>query len=75
MTADLDANKTLQAAYDRFLSEKDLSQKEEAGKELISAIFGPDAITEGRQAGLIVFEGCSLGLRYATVTSELKYTS
>ena len=42
--AERDANRELRAAYRRFMAEKDRSCKEEAGKDLIRAIFGKDAI-------------------------------
>ncbi len=42
--AEHDADRELRAAYRRFMEEKDNARKEEAGKELIRAIFGKDAI-------------------------------
>lgn len=36
----------LDTAYRRFLSENDPEQKHQAGKDLIRAIFGKDAIAE-----------------------------
>lgn len=44
--AELDARKRLRTAYTRFLEEKDPTQKDEAGKDLIRAIFGSDALAE-----------------------------
>lgn len=42
----MDAKENLKTAYRRFLKEKEPSKKEEAGQELIRAIFGKDAIAE-----------------------------
>ena len=36
----------LEASYNRFLAENDLARKNEAGKDLIRAIFGKDSIAE-----------------------------
>ncbi len=36
----------LKASYNRFLAESDPARKNEAGKDLIRAIFGKDAIAE-----------------------------
>lgn len=44
--AEMDAKENLKTAYRRFLKEKEPSKKEEAGQELIRAIFGKDAIAE-----------------------------
>jgi hypothetical protein len=44
--AEQDAKENLKTAYQRFLNEREPSQKEEAGKDLIRAIFGKDAIAE-----------------------------
>jgi hypothetical protein len=44
--ADAQARRNLNAAYRRFMSECDLERKNEAGKELIRAIFGKDSIAE-----------------------------
>jgi predicted DNA-binding ribbon-helix-helix protein len=41
------AKESLNAAYRVFMSEADPERKEEAGKDLIRAIFGTDAIAEG----------------------------
>jgi len=45
---DLDAKEKLKVAYKRFMNERKPGPKNEAGKELVSAIFGTDAITAGR---------------------------
>ena len=37
----------LKATYRRFMAETNPEQKDEAGKNLIRAIFGKDAIAEG----------------------------
>jgi hypothetical protein len=44
--ADLEAKKKLKVAYRRFMDEKESGAKNEAGKDLIRAIFGTDAIAE-----------------------------
>jgi hypothetical protein len=44
--AEAAARARLNATYRRFLSEADPERKGEAGKELIRAIFGKDAIAE-----------------------------
>ena len=44
--AELDAQENLQATYRRFMKEQEPALKEEAGKDLIRAIFGKDAIAE-----------------------------
>jgi len=44
--ADLDAKAKLKAAYKRFMNERKPGPKNEAGKELVRAIFGTDAIAE-----------------------------
>lgn len=44
--ADLEAKAKLKAAYGRFMKERELGPKNEAGKELIRAIFGTDAIAQ-----------------------------
>lgn len=41
-----DAREQLRASYNRFLGEDDPSRKDKAGKDLIRAIFGTDAIAE-----------------------------
>jgi hypothetical protein len=44
--AEAAARKNLNATYRRFMAEADPERKGEAGKELIRAIFGKDAIAE-----------------------------
>jgi hypothetical protein len=44
--AEAAARKSLNATYRRFMSESDPVRKNEAGKDLIRAIFGKDAIAE-----------------------------
>lgn len=44
--AELDAKENLRAAYRRFMDEQEPARKNEAGKDLIRAIFGKDAIAE-----------------------------
>jgi hypothetical protein len=44
--AELDAQENLQATYRRFMKEQEPALKEEAGKDLIRAVFGKDAIAE-----------------------------
>ncbi len=44
--AEAAARASLNAAYRRFMSEGDPGRKEEAGKDLMRAIFGKDAIAE-----------------------------
>lgn len=44
--AEQDAKNNLRAAYTRFMDEQDPLRKNEAGKELVRAIFGKDAIAE-----------------------------
>jgi len=44
--AEADAKEQLKASYNRFLAENDPSLKNEAGKDLIRAIFGKDSIAE-----------------------------
>jgi hypothetical protein len=44
--AEQDEEGALEAAYHRFLKEPVPSKKDEAGQELIRAIFGKDAIAE-----------------------------
>ncbi len=42
--AERDAKRELNAAYRRFMAEDDRARKEEAGRDLIRAVFGKDAI-------------------------------
>ena len=44
--AEAEAKEQLNAAYRRFLAEHEPARKDEAGRELIRAIFGKDAIAE-----------------------------
>lgn len=44
--AETDARENLKSAYRRFLKENEPVAKEEAGRDLIRAIFGKDAIAE-----------------------------
>ena len=44
--AEQEARKNLKNTYDRFLKEQEPARKEQAGKDLIRAIFGTDAIAK-----------------------------
>ena len=44
--AEREAKKELRKAYQRFISEAEPTQKNAAGKDLIRAIFGKDALAE-----------------------------
>ena len=44
--AELNAKENLKAAYQKFMKEQDPARKDEAGKDLIRAIFGTDAMAE-----------------------------
>ncbi len=44
--AEQDAKENLKSAYRRLLTEREPGKKEEAGRDLIRAIFGKDAIAE-----------------------------
>lgn len=44
--AEMEARAHLNSTYRRFMNEADPERKNEAGKELIRAIFGKDAIAE-----------------------------
>ena len=44
--ADLEAKEKLKVAYKRFMDEQKPDAKNEAGKDLVRAIFGTDAIAE-----------------------------
>jgi hypothetical protein len=44
--AEAQARENLKTTYRRFMSETDPDRKREAGKDLIQAIFGTDAIAE-----------------------------
>ena len=44
--AEAEAKEELKSSYNRFLAENDPARKNEAGKDLIRAIFGTEAIAE-----------------------------
>src|SRR5688500_16159443 len=44
--AENEKKQALKAAYNRFLREADPSRKNQAGKDLVRAIFGTDALAE-----------------------------
>jgi hypothetical protein len=44
--AELDAKENLKATYKRFMGEQEPGRKNEAGQDLVRAIFGKDAIAE-----------------------------
>ncbi len=44
--AEAEAKKNLKATYHRFMSESDPEHKAEAGKDLIRAVFGAEALAE-----------------------------
>ena len=44
--ADLEAQANLKVAYKRFVDQRESGAKNEAGKDLIRAIFGTDAIAK-----------------------------
>ena len=44
--AEQDAKENLRTTYRRFLKEREPAKKDEAGRDLIHAIFGKDAIPE-----------------------------
>jgi len=44
--AEADARKSLKATYRRFMSETDPEHKLKAGKDLIRAVFGAEALAE-----------------------------
>jgi len=46
VAAEAAARESLNTAYRRFMSEANPERKDEAGKDLIRAIFGRDAIAE-----------------------------
>ena len=46
--AERDAKAALKEAYKRFMVEQEPRRKEEAGKDLIRAIFGKDALAEDK---------------------------
>lgn len=44
--AEVEAKQQLKAAYSRFVEETEPTRKNEAGRDLIRAIFGKDSIAE-----------------------------
>ena len=44
--AEIEAKQQLEASYRRFLSEQNPTAKNEAGRDLIRAIFGKDSLAE-----------------------------
>jgi hypothetical protein len=44
--AEQNERESLDAAYDRFMTKADPKHREDAGKDLIRAVFGKDAIAE-----------------------------
>ena len=46
LRAEAEAKEQVRSSYDRFLGESDGALKDEAGRELIRAIFGKDSIAE-----------------------------
>jgi hypothetical protein len=44
--AEIEAKENLKATYERFMDEQEPLRKNEAGRDLIRAIFGKDAIAE-----------------------------
>ena len=44
--AEAQARENLRTAYRRFLKEQEPARKDEAGKELMRAVFGTDAFAE-----------------------------
>ena len=44
--AEAEAKEQLKASFNRFFGENDPARKNEAGKDLIRAIFGKDSIAE-----------------------------
>ncbi|MBZ5726779.1 MAG: hypothetical protein LAP87_17505 [Acidobacteriia bacterium] len=44
--AELDAKENLKTTYKRFMDEQEPARKNEAGKDLVRAVFGKDAIAE-----------------------------
>lgn len=44
--AEAEAEEQLRASYDRFLQESEPERKDQAGRDLIRAIFGKDAIAD-----------------------------
>jgi len=46
LRAEAEATQQLKTSYDRFLAESDPTRKNEAGQDLIRAIFGKGSIAE-----------------------------
>ena len=44
--AEIDAKENLKTTYKRFMDEQEPARKNEAGKDLVRAVFGKDAIAE-----------------------------
>jgi hypothetical protein len=44
--AELDAKENLKATYKRFMEEQEPARKNEAGKDLVRAVFGKGAVAE-----------------------------
>jgi hypothetical protein len=44
--AEAAARENLRASYHRFMSESDPNRKQEAGEDLVRAVFGKDALAE-----------------------------
>ncbi len=44
--AERDAKANLVSTYNRFMNEQEPARKDEAGRDLVRAIFGKDAIAE-----------------------------
>ena len=44
--AEVEAKENLKAAYQRFMDERDPARRDEAGKDLMRAVFGKDAIAD-----------------------------
>jgi hypothetical protein len=44
--AENDAKENLRGSYERFMGEQEPTRKDDAGRDLIRAIFGKDAIAE-----------------------------
>jgi hypothetical protein len=44
--AEVEAKENLKAAYQRFMDERDAARRDEAGKDLMRAVFGKDAIAD-----------------------------
>ena len=49
--AEAEAREQLKATYNRFVEENEATRKNEAGRDLIRAIFGKDAISKDISSG------------------------